>query len=251
LRGVVLSLTGRHREGGVELDRVIERARTSQQLTPLCLSHAFHVFRCQVTGEAAPGLAHGREAMNYAERMGSQVGRILADLGLGLANVLNGAWHDALAVLGTALTIGRERRISVVESGVLATMAAAHLGLGDRARALALAEEAIAVCRQRGTRLWEFSALLTRIRGRRETQGLQATREIEAALAEADAWLEMSGAKSYEPFLHVERAELARVSGDEASRERELREAHRLFTQIGAPLRAAEVAKELDSAAAS
>jgi hypothetical protein len=37
--------------------------------------------------------------MNYAERMGSQVGRILADLGLGLANVLNGAWHDALAVL--------------------------------------------------------------------------------------------------------------------------------------------------------
>jgi hypothetical protein len=35
-------------------------------------------------------------------------------------------------------------------------------------------------------------------------------------LAEAVAWLEMSGAKSYEPFLHVERAELARLSGDDA-----------------------------------
>jgi hypothetical protein len=57
----------------------------------------------------------------------------------------------------------------------------------------------------------------------------------------------MSGAKSYEPFLHVERAELARLSGDEATRERELREAHRLFTEIGAPIRAAEVAKELGS----
>jgi hypothetical protein len=55
----------------------------------------------------------------------------------------------------------------------------------------------------------------------------------------------MSGAKSYEPFLHVERAELARLTGDEAARERELREAHRLFTEIGAPIRAAEVAKEL------
>ena len=65
-------------------------------------------------------------------------------------------------------------------------------------------------------------------------------------LSEADAWLEMSGAKSYEPFLHVERAELARLTGDEGVLEQELREAHRLFTEIGAPIRAAEVAKELD-----
>jgi hypothetical protein len=83
------------------------------------------------------------------------------------------------------------------------------------------------------------------MRALRETQGLQATREIEAALAEADAWLEMSGAKSYEPFLCVERAKLARVNGDEAARERELREAHRLFLEIGAPIRAGGVAKEL------
>ena len=55
----------------------------------------------------------------------------------------------------------------------------------------------------------------------------------------------MSGAKSYEPFLHVERAELAKLTGNEAAGERELREAHRLFTEIGAPIRAAEVAKEL------
>jgi hypothetical protein len=51
----------------------------------------------------------------------------------------------------------------------------------------------------------------------------------------------MSGAKSYEPFLHVERAELARLNGDESSLERELCEAHRLFLEIGAPIRAAQV----------
>jgi len=93
--------------------------------------------------------------------------------------------------------------------------------------------------------MWEFSAQLTRVRALREVRGPRATREIEAAIAEADAWLEMSGAKSYEPFLHVERAELARITGDEATRQRELREAHRLFTEIGAPIRVAEVAKEL------
>ena len=131
------------------------------------------------------------------------------------------------------------------EGGVLAAMAAAHLGLGDRARALTLAEEAITVCRPSGSRFNEFQALRTRIRALRETHGLTASAEIEAALAEADAWLEMSGAKSYVPFVHVERAELARLRGDDAARERELREAHRLFLEIGAPIRAAEVAKEL------
>jgi hypothetical protein len=108
-----------------------------------------------------------------------------------------------------------------------------------------LADESIAGSRRRGTRLREFWAQLTRIRALCEIRGLQATKGIEVVLAEADGWLEMSGAKSYEPFLHVERAELVRLTGDEATRQRELREAHRLFTEIGAPIRAAEVAKEL------
>jgi len=79
----------------------------------------------------------------------------------------------------------------------------------------------------------------------RESLGVQGTREIEAAFAEAEAWLKMSGAKSYEPFLYVERAELARLTGDDASRQRELREAHRLFLEIGTPIRAEQVATEL------
>jgi hypothetical protein len=153
--------------------------------------------------------------------------------------------------LETCLTIGRESRLSVFEGGVLATMASVHLGLGDRAKALALAEEALTLNDRLGTRLLEFSALLNRMRALREIKGMQAKKDIKAALAEADAWLEMSGAKSYEPFLCVERAELARLVGDEATRERELHEAHRLFTEIGAPIRAAEVAKELGLATAS
>jgi hypothetical protein len=80
--------------------------------------------------------------------------------------------------------------------------------------------------------------LVTRISALRQARGLEAAEEFEATFAEADAWLEMSGAKSYEPFLHVEHAELARLVGDEVARQRELREAHRLFLEIGAPIRA-------------
>ncbi len=236
LHGSALIQTGYPREGAVELDRVIELSRKSQQLTPLYISHIFHVLRCEVTGDAATALAHGRESADWAERTGAHMARIFAYFNLGLANVLNGAWYEALEALGKALEITRERRLLSVESGVLGVMAAAHLGLGDRAKAVALAEEAIAVGRRRGSRFREFSALLTRSRALRETLGLQATRKIEAALVEAAAWLEMSGAKSYEPFLHVERAELAKLTGDDAARERELHEAHRLFTEVGAPL---------------
>jgi hypothetical protein len=60
-----------------------------------------------------------------------------------------------------------------------------------------------------------------------------------------DAWIEMSGAKDHELFPHVERAELARFTGDEATRHHELREAHQLLTEMGAPLRTEQVAKEL------
>jgi hypothetical protein len=164
---------------------------------------------------------------------------------LGIANVLNRAWNEARDALQQAEGIGRERQLRNLEGMVRGGMAAMHLGLGDHDKALALAEEAIAVSRRFGTRMWEFSALLTRARALRKTRGLQATQDVEAVLAEAAAWLEMSGAKSYEPFLHVERAELARLTGDEVTREREFGEAHRLFLEIGAPIRAAEVAKEL------
>jgi class 3 adenylate cyclase/tetratricopeptide (TPR) repeat protein len=251
VHGAALSLTGRPRDGAAELERVIELARTSGQLLLLWFSHANQVFPCEVTGEAAFALAHGRESVDYAERTGNQIGRVFGYHSLGRANLLNGAWHDALKILEKALAISRERRLLSPEAGMLAAMAGAHLGLGDCEPALALAEEAVALSCRRGTRLWEFWGHLTRMHALREIEGLQAKGKIEAAIAEAQAWLEMSGAKSYEPFLHVERAKLARLIGDDAARQRELREAHRLFTEIGAPIRAAEVAKELGLATVS
>jgi hypothetical protein len=55
------------------------------------------------------------------------------------------------------------------------------------------------------------------------------------------------GAQRYRPLIHVQRAQLARLRGDEPGRERELREALRLFTEMGATARSAEVESELVS----
>jgi class 3 adenylate cyclase len=244
-RGLTLIDTGRPREGAAELDRVIELARIHQQLHPVWIAHAQHVFGCMVLGEEAPALAHGREAVDVAERTSHQVGRVYSYLSLGLANVLNRTWRDALGALEHSLAVGRERRVRVWEGYVLAAMAAAHLGLGDRAKALALVEEASRVSGGLGTGFCDFAVLQSRVSTLREARGGQAAREIEAALGEAAAWIERSGAKSWEPFLQLERAELARLTGDEASREHALREAHRLFVEIGATARADQVAREI------
>ena len=59
--------------------------------------------------------------------------------------------------------------------------------------------------------------------------------------------IEATEAHVFTPQVHVERAALARVLGDEATRQRELREAHRLFTDMGATARAEQVARELST----
>ena len=75
--------------------------------------------------------------------------------------------------------------------------------------------------------------------------GLTAREEIESALARARELTPPLGEVSIEPMIHVELAELARQNGDEQERERELREAHRLFTDIGATGHAERLAEEL------
>ena len=52
-------------------------------------------------------------------------------------------------------------------------------------------------------------------------------------------------AHAFEPFIHVERAALARLTGDEPTHERELREAHRLFVEMGATGHAERIASLL------
>ena len=51
--------------------------------------------------------------------------------------------------------------------------------------------------------------------------------------------------RSVEPMIHVELAELAHQSGVEEERERELRDAHRLFTEVGATGHAERLAGKL------
>jgi hypothetical protein len=122
-----------------------------------------------------------------------------------------------------------------------------HLARGDSRRALEVADDAISTARRHGTAEFELRSHLARARALAGGAGADAKAEIGKSLIEAEALLKTTGAESWRPFIHEERARLAHLTGDEATREQELREAQRLFLEVGAPIHAERIAKDLRS----
>ena len=144
------------------------------------------------------------------------------------------------------MAISRERRTGVqFEPWTLATLAEAYLARGDGPRARDTAEQAAALARASHIKIFEPITLLSLARVLLATEGGDARAKVKAALSRALALAKEMEARSEEPLVHVELGELARLTGDHAGRERELREAHRLFAEIGADRYAAALAREL------
>lgn len=151
-----------------------------------------------------------------------------------------------MASFEQARAIARERGTGLeVEASILARLAEARCGAGDPAGARATARQAVAIGRERRTPFFELEAQLALGRVLLRTGGPAEEDAIRTALAEAIALVQATGAACYEPLVRVELARLARLGGDEPARRRELREAHRLFAEMGATPRAEAVAREM------
>jgi class 3 adenylate cyclase/tetratricopeptide (TPR) repeat protein len=186
-------------------------------------------------GEVQSALRYLGDAIAIGEKVGSVAVFGPAYTILGMAYVADERWDDAVDVL----EIIRERahlggRVAF-DPVILACLAEAHCGRGDVDRAMAMVEEAVALGARLGT--WTYECLGQTIRARMllRTQGIGARDVIEAALTRALDLCQRSGASVYEPRIHIGRGELARLAGDWETAERELREAHRLLTEMGAP----------------
>jgi hypothetical protein len=121
----------------------------------------------------------------------------------------------------------------------------AYAELGQSERVLDAAARGVALVRALRMPVFLAITLLMQTQVLRKTEGAEARAAIEAVLAEAEDLIESTGIRGWQPFLHVERAELARLGEDEATWERELREAHRLFAEMGATGRVARLEMEL------
>jgi class 3 adenylate cyclase/tetratricopeptide (TPR) repeat protein len=239
-------LMGRFHDGARACAELRELAQTHQQLDILCWAHATTVWLARLSGEVANPMHHARSAVELAEKVGNAFARVVASWALGMAHALAAQWAEAVAVLEDGLTLARGRRASLwAEVLMLAVLAESYAGAGNHRLARARAEEALALARRRETRTQEIEAQLALARVLLRAEGAAARHDVEAALERALGLVMGTGARAFEPYLHVERAALARATGDEAARQHELREAHRLFIEMGAPIRAEQVATQL------
>jgi class 3 adenylate cyclase/tetratricopeptide (TPR) repeat protein len=241
-----LALVGRWPEAVASFQREIQRAHEDRQLDQLGWACAEYGDLCSSLGDAQAALDHARQGVEIAEKVGDPLMRTYAYFSLGLAHRRVGSYAEAVTVLERARTIVQESHTGLeYEPSIASFLASAYVDSGDMGRALRSAEEAVTLVRQRRLRHLEPWAHLALGYVLLRARGLESRNAIEAALGDALRSSREIGMKMSEPFIVLERAELARLSGDETTCQRELREAHRLFLEMGAPVRAAEVAREL------
>jgi adenylate cyclase len=201
-----------------------------------------------IDGNVEAALPRVRQAVEIAERIGSPFSRIWGCQCLGAVLRLNGQWQEAIELHEQALRTARERRTGLEgEALYLAYLAEAYLAGGDLPRARAAAEAGVAAGARTGARVFEQEAQRALARVLLRQEGAAAGAAIRAALDRAEALIRETGAKNYQPFIHLERAELARLEGDARTRVRELREAHRLFVEMGATGQAERISRQLSA----
>jgi class 3 adenylate cyclase/tetratricopeptide (TPR) repeat protein len=246
LKGNSLVLLGQLDEACRLFEQGRQIAREQGDIETVGWSHNLSTWHAYVQGEPDVALGHARQGLEIAERIGSSFSRAWAWLWLGLAELMRGEWRQAIDALERSATIAREGRTAVEsEAWRLGMLGESYLGLGDPERARAVAEERIEIARAQGNVPGETLARLALARVLLGSTGAAECEQIEAALARALELARDTSSKAFEPLVHVELAELARQSGAAEECQRELREAHRLFREIGATGHMERLAGEL------
>jgi class 3 adenylate cyclase/tetratricopeptide (TPR) repeat protein len=246
--------------GLVLAGRLAEARAASEPVVRLALEHGDHevaLLACGFasdaairSGDTAGALRLAVRAAELAERSAIPFFRVNGSTILALALVEAGEWTEAIAAAERGLDLVRQHRIVFLELSLLASLARAHLGAGDRDRARVAAVEVLGLCaRFPDPRFFRVLATSDAAHVLLRTDGASA--EALRALEEAEALAAAIPDRFYEVRLRLERAEVARLRGDEMERRRLLAEVEGRFTEMGAMARAERVAKELAASAAS
>jgi class 3 adenylate cyclase/tetratricopeptide (TPR) repeat protein len=247
-RGMFLQYLGRLQEAQQDLERAEQLARVHNDSEILAWIQSQRIDVAARRGDTAAALERARLAVELAEKSAVAFGRVIALYTLGLAHGLVAQWSEAIAALEEALRLSRDSRaFRVGEGEILAMLAEALLGQGDWALARRSAAEGIAVARSCGNKGAEVEAQLALAHAVLRSGEATALAEAEDALAAAQALVDATGARLFQPDIHEARAELARLRGDDGARERELREAQRLFSEMGATGHAERISRQLSA----
>ncbi len=155
MRAQILAMMGRFDEARPLLDALIAADETTVDVLHRLLAHATQCDIAWALGDLELLDFHSKQALQLAERSGNPYLLVYGKGYAGLAQAIRGAHSDATTTLSDALAYARRRNAGLEnEARLLADLAHVQLraGLVDRARDTA--EEAAAVARRRGAKVW-------------------------------------------------------------------------------------------------
>jgi class 3 adenylate cyclase/tetratricopeptide (TPR) repeat protein len=238
-KGVAIGNLGDLQEGRRLVEQGMTLAREQRDLELVGWGHWWSTWQSHFLGETEAAVAHAGQAIEIAERIGDSYSRAWAWCWLGLAERGRGEWLRAVEALERSAALSRERRTAVEGEALrLAVLAECHAGLGELERARDGAAEAAEVARRQGHVIWEAYASVALARVLLACGELD---DVEPALDRALRQARRSRTRIFEPLIHVERAALARARGEAARADRELLDAKRLFSEVGAREQAARL----------
>ncbi len=242
-RGMLLAEAGRLVEGARDVARAVQLAREVDDTAASLLSQFVSGWVAHAIGDAPTAFTHAQRAVELGEQLGVPNFAGLGYNMLGRALFLDHRWGEAVDAFESAL----ERSLQIQRTILLPHLALAWIGRGDAVRGLSIAEEAVSQTREQGATHFEVEAHIALARALLAVDGVGAQDRAESALARAEELVEETGARRWTPNVHLARAELAGLHGQNEVRESHLRDAHRLFTEMGATGHAERLAREIDS----
>jgi class 3 adenylate cyclase/tetratricopeptide (TPR) repeat protein len=238
-RGRILAEVGLLDDARRDLETALGMARSHEDVSELTLTHLCYAIYARFTGDFELQLRHAERALELADHTGDLFSRAHALHVLGESHLRHGRFAAAAAALRDSLATSRSRQMNLSsETGTLGLLAEAHLGLGQSELAARTAEEALDT---EGTDA--IQAMLSAARVRMSTTDVNSDSTSDL-LDDAERFVELSGARSWEPQILVERAALAAARGNAELHGRLLHAAEKLFDSMGAAAFAAQIRRE-------
>ncbi len=246
-KGSTLSNLGRLREAAQQLQQVAKLAGRTNDIELKGLVALEGAQLEYVRGNDDAALAQAEAALQIAGQIGSGASAGPAFTLVGALHCVLERWDSAVSMLEMIAERTRHGR-PTFEPIALAYLAEAYLGAGDAARARTTVDAAVAAARRRGTKGYEARARLAQARVILRSEGAPARQRLEAIFAMVDDLIAETGARSLEPYLRMDRAELDRLPGYRPGWERELRAARAQLADMGGTAILAKLDAQLDAA---
>ncbi len=246
VRGNLLTQLGRLADARASLDRAAELLSDHRELLPGITTELFCLFELESRGFPEGSLERIAHFVARVDDAGVHLQRVTGRVLLARAHLFAGRPDAALEAIEASVAIAAETHVNPGGAqGSDALRARALTAGGEVARARELVERMIRVTHTQPIPRVRILRAFAEVMTAADAVGERA--RIESTLTEAADLAERLGEPGQQAAIRVERAHLARALGDAAGCERELREALRIYTAMGATGWMERIEKELAS----